>query len=325
MPRKQGFLALPVALFAAFCPACGMSPDPQAPQGPAAAARAVDVDAPNGVCRAGAQMVAHIGCVDAELAFSSESLDACRSTGEPECSVRCQKGDAPSCTSLALVHAFGLETSTNTTYAAELLERSCAAGDGAACNDLGVLHGKGLGFPVDVERAETLYAVACDHGSVIGCANLAGARVWGAEPPATVMQALHTVENACNSGGEPHACTALGLMRARGSGIDRDEKVAASLFTKACESGDVVSCDRLGKAYLAGDGVTPNDITAIQLFRKACDHAQAEACTDLANMYCMGRGVPRDSTRSTALLQQTCEAGDTVACRTKTCGGSVPM
>jgi TPR repeat protein len=320
-----GKSALLVLLVAAICPACGVSPDLQAPQGPAAAARAVDVDAPNGVCRSGAHIIPHIGCVDDGLSFSQASLDACRSTGEPECSARCQKGDAPSCTGLALVHAFGLETSSNTAYAAQLLDRSCAAGDGAACTDLGVLHARGLGFPVDVERAETLYAVACDHGDIVGCANLASSRTWGADPPTNVLQALRTVESACGSGEALEACGALGLMRARGSGIDRDEHLAAKLFTKACDAGDVVACDRLGKAYLAGDGVTPDDVTALQLFRRGCDRAQAEACTDLANMYCMGRGIPRDAPRSTALLHQTCEAGDPVACHTKTCGGWAPM
>jgi uncharacterized protein len=322
MHCKTGFFALALA---AICPACGISPDLQAPQGVAASVRAVDVDAPNGVCRSGAQMIPHIGCVDEELSFSKDAINACRSAGEPECSVRCQKGDAPSCTALALVHAFALEASANTNYAAHLLDGSCAAGDGAACNDLGVLHGKGLGFPVDKQRAETLYAVACDHGDVVGCSNLARARIWGEDLPPGVQQALNTVDRACDSASDSHACAALGLMRARGSGVPRDEQLAAKLFAKACDGGDVGSCDRLGKAYLVGDGVAINDVTAIQLFRRGCDDAHAEACTDLANMYCMGRGIPRDATRSTMLLRQTCEAGDPVACRAKACSGLAPM
>jgi TPR repeat protein len=322
MSAKAGILFI---LFAAICPACGVSPDLQAPQGPAEVARSVDVDAPNGVCRAGAQMIPHIGCVDDELSFSKEALDGCRSTGESECSARCQGGDAPSCTALALVHAFGLETTSNTAYAAHLLDVSCAAGDGAACNDLGVLHGKGLGFPVDVERAETLYGIACEHGNVVGCANLAGARTWGDELPAPVQQALQTVDRACQSASDGRACGALGLLRARGSGVPRDEHLAAKLYEKACDAGDVGSCDRLGKAYLDGDGVVADDVTALQFFRRGCDRAQAEACTDLANMYCMGRGVPRDAPRSTALLRQSCEAGDKVACRARSCSGWAPM
>ncbi len=325
MSGKPGVFFLPLFLLATICPACGVSPDLQVPQGPAALARTVDVDAPNGVCRAGAQMIPHIGCVDDELSFSKEAVDACRSTGEPECSTRCQNGDAPSCTALALVHAFGLEATSNTTYAAHLLDMSCAAGDGAACNNLGVMHAKGLGFPIEVERAETLYAVACDHGSIAGCANLARARTWGEEPPATVLQALQTVDRACDSSSDAKACGALGVMRARGSGVPRDEHLAAKLYEKACEAGDVASCDRLGKAYLDGDGVAADDVTALQYFRRGCDRGQAEACTNLATMYCMGRGVPRDATRSTSLLRQSCEAGDRAACRAKSCSGWAPM
>jgi TPR repeat protein len=283
--------------------------------------RSVDVDAPNGVCRLGAEMLPHIGCVDGEMALSVDAIDACRSVGEPECTERCQKGDAPSCTALAMVHQFGLETTSNSTYAASLLDRACAGGDGAGCNNLGVLHAKGLGFPVEEERAEVLYGVACQQGSVLGCANLVRARTWGENPPDNVLQAARTVDRACDSTQDAHACAALALMRSRGSGLPRDEKLAADLFGKACDAGDVESCVRLGVAYRDGDGVALNDLTALQLFRRACDHAHAEACTDLASMYCLGRGVPRDAPRSTALMRQACDAGDAAACRSKACGG----
>lgn len=311
-----------LAAVATICPACGKSPDLSAPDTPASLARAVDVDAPNGVCRGGAQMVPHVGCVDEELSFSADAVGACRSTGEPECSTRCQQGDAPSCTALAIVHEFALETTPNMTYAARLLDKSCAGGDGAACNDLGVLYAKGLGFPVDVERAETLYAVACDRGDLGGCANLARARSWSGEPPENVAKAVHVVQRACTSSSDARACAAVAWMRARGSVLPRDEKMAADLFQHACDAGNVDSCDRLGKAYLRGDGVPPDDVTALQLFRRACDRASADACTDLANMYCMGRGIPRDPQRSTALMQQACDAGDDVACKSKACSGS---
>jgi TPR repeat protein len=315
-----------LAVFAvAVCPACAESPNMAAPQTAAANARAVDVDAPNGMCRAGAQMLDHVGCIDEELSFSVDALDVCRSTGETECSTRCQQGDAPSCTSLALVHAFALETGPNTTYAARLLDHSCASGDGPACTDLGVLHAKGLGFPVDVERAETLYAVACDRGDIVGCADLTRARTWGADPPENVVRAAGVVENACLSTSDARACAALGSMRERGSAVPRDQALAASLFSRACQAGDVASCDELGRAYLAGNGVAPDDVTALQLFRRACDRARSDACTDLAEMYCMGRGVPRDAARSTILLRQACEAGDDAACHAKSCTGWAPL
>src|SRR5579872_5956039 len=101
-------MSLFVACAAAICPACGMSPVTGDPQTVASAVRAVDVDAPNGVCRAGALMVERVGCVDEELSFSPDAVNSCRSTGEPECSERCQKGDGASCTALAVVHEFAL-------------------------------------------------------------------------------------------------------------------------------------------------------------------------------------------------------------------------
>lgn len=318
--------ALLVALFVIVCPACGRSPDMGAPETAAdEAVRAVDTDAPSGVCRPGARAIPHVGCVDEQMSFSVDAVNACRSDGETECSSRCQSGDAPSCTALALVHAFALEASANTTYAARLLDRACAAGDGAACNDLAVFHAKGLGFPVSVEKAEALFGVACDHGDVHGCANLASARTWGDTPPVPVARALETVSRACQSTSDANACAAMGVLKARGSSGPQDEQAAAALFTKACDGGEVGSCERLGRAYRDGDGVKPDDVAALKLFRRACDQGAGEACTDLATMYCLGRGIPRDPERSSALMQQSCRAGDAAACRAKACNATSPL
>jgi hypothetical protein len=248
-----------------------------APKTEAEAAGRSAADAPNGVCRAGAQRVEHVGCVDEELAISPDALDQCRSSGAKECDERCQQGDTPSCTALALVHQLALETAPNTAYAARLFDKACAAGDGAACNNLGVMHSRGMGFPVDYDRAETLYAVACDRGSVMGCANLATSRTWGDSPPEAVGRALLAVKDACVSAAQARACTALGQMQAKGSGMARDEKEAAAMLERGCNGGDVAACEQLGKAYLQGEGVPPNDDEALKLFRKACDSARSDA------------------------------------------------
>lgn len=315
-------------LLGVLCPACGQSPDLPAPRTEAEAARVhdADADAPNGICRAGAQRVLHLGCVDEELSLPLDAVDTCRSAGAKECDARCQAGDTPSCTALGLVHQLALEASPNTTYAARLYDKACAAGGGPACNDLGVMHAKGLGMPVDYDRAEALYAVACDRGDIVGCANLATSRAWGGEPPDNVARAVKAVEEACTSASNAHACTALGQIRAKGSAaLPRDEKLAVGLFDRACRGDDAAACERLGRAYLQGDGVKADDGAALQYFKKACDSARSDACTDLASMYCMGRGVVRDPTRSAALYRQACEAGDTAACRAKACTGTAPL
>jgi len=324
LTRSRNALVLS-SLLGVVCPACGQSPDLPAPRTEAEATGRAAADAPNGVCHAGSQKIDHVGCVDEELAFSIDALDACRSSGARECDERCQRGDTPSCTALALVHQLALETVPNTTYAARLFDKACAAGDGAACNDLGVLHGKGLGFPVDFDRAEALYAVACDRGSVMGCANLATSRTWGQSPPEAVGRAVLAVKDACVSAAQPRACAALGVMQAKGSAMPRDETLAASTLDRGCTGGDAAACEQLGKAYFQGDGVAPNDDLAMRLFRKSCDSARSDGCTDLATMYCMGRGMPRDVPRSEALFRQACDAGDVSACRAKACGAAAPL
>src|SRR5579859_6827601 len=192
-PRSALRTSLLAAALGVACPACGQSPDLPAPRTEAEAAvahSASDADAPNGVCRRGAQRIEHLGCVDEELSLPGDALDSCRSAGIKQCEEQCLQGDSPACTALGLVHELALEVKPNTTYAARLFEKGCAAGGGPACNDLGVMHAKGLGMPVDVPRAEVLYAVACDRGDVVGCANLATSRVWGSETPENVGRAV---------------------------------------------------------------------------------------------------------------------------------------
>jgi TPR repeat protein len=324
MTLETRITLLVTGLLGVLCPACGQSPEQPAPQTASEAARS-SADAPNGVCRAGSQRIEHVGCVDEELAYSQDALDSCRSAGARECDEHCQNGDNAACTALGLVHQLALEAPPNTTYAARLFDKACGAGDGAACNDLGVMHAKGLGLPVDYEKAETLYAVACEKGNVVGCANLATSRTWGEDPPPNVAQAVLAVQDACVSAAQPRACAALGAMRARGSGVPRDERLAVTFFERGCNGGDVQACEQLGRAYLQGDGVKADDDRAFRLFRQACDDARSDACTDLASMYCMGRGVPRDPTRSSALFKQACDAGDAFACRAKGCGASAPL
>jgi uncharacterized protein len=311
-----------VLFLVTVCPACGESPDMGAPPAAANAPGAALVDAPNGVCRAGAQLVPRVGCVDEELAFPADAVETCRSAGEKACSARCEAGEAPSCTALAVVHEFALETTANTTYAARLLDQACGLRDGAACNDLGVMHAKGLGFPVDVDKGEALYQVACDYGQIVGCENLTRSRAWGSNPPDSVSRAAAVVENACLSASDARACESLGWMRERGSAEPRDEAAALGLFKRACDAGAVGGCELLGRALMQKAGGTQDDKAAAVLFRRACDDARSDGCMDLATMYCMGRGVARDPARSTALLKQTCNAGDPAACRARSCSST---
>ncbi len=325
MRRESGALLLIASFLGVVCPACESGRDRGDPLPPAQAASAVDVDAPKGVCREGANMVEHVGCVDDAFAYSVDGVESCREAGLTQCEDACQKGDPSACSSAAILHLLAIETTPNTAYAASFFEKACVAGDGAGCNNLGVLHGKGIGFPVDVDRSETLYAVSCEHGSVVGCANLAMGRAWSSDPPENVKYAASVVQRACMSSADARACSAFGWRLERGSVLARDERQAVELYQKACQGGEPSACERLGKLYLEGTGVAADDVTALNLFRKACNEARSDACTDLATMYCMGRGIPRDPPRSTALLQQACHAGDRAACRSKECNPLLPL
>ena len=91
-------------------------------------------------------------------------------------------------------------------------------------------------------------------------------------------QARTLFTQACD-GGEMNACNYLGILYARGQGGPQDEGKAHELFQKACEQGFFSSCASLGIMYQDDKNYTE----ARKYFKKACDESQvekvkAEAC-----------------------------------------------
>ena len=65
--------------------------------------------------------------------------------------------------------------------------------------------------------------------------------------------------------GNPEAHYCLGLMFARGQGIDKDYPAALSWFTKAYDMGFMNAGYFLGKMHLMGLG-TPKDVSKAEMF-----------------------------------------------------------
>jgi len=67
-----------------------------------------------------------------------------------------------------------------------------------------------------------------------------------------------------------------------------------SKLQNQAEAGDALAQSRLGKAYRDGTGVPRNDLLAAKWFRKAADQGDASAENGLGTMYRLGEGVARD-------------------------------
>jgi len=69
----------------------------------------------------------------------------------------------------------------------------------------------------------------------------------------------------------------LGLKYARGTGVTRDDALAARLFRKAAEQGNAEAQAALGFAYHLGRGVPQSDAEALKWWRKAAEQGQSQA------------------------------------------------
>ena len=92
-------------------------------------------------------------------------------------------------------------------------------------------------------------------------------------------QARTLFTQACD-GGNMNACNYLGFIYANGLGISPDAKTAQEIYQKACDQGNLRSCTGLGSVYqnLGNNG------EARKYFQKACEGKVAEACEYLRGL-----------------------------------------
>jgi hypothetical protein len=86
-------------------------------------------------------------------------------------------------------------------------------------------------------------------------------------------QARTLFTQACE-GGNMNACAYLGVLYSQGQGGPLDEGKARELFQKACEQGNLHGCTNLGIMYQDDH----NNAEARKYFKQACDGKVAEAC-----------------------------------------------
>jgi hypothetical protein len=86
-------------------------------------------------------------------------------------------------------------------------------------------------------------------------------------------QARTLFTQACD-GGNLNACNYLGFIYANGQGIPPDAKTAQEIYQKACDQGNLLSCTSLGSMFQDSG----NKSEARKYFQEACDGKVAEAC-----------------------------------------------
>ena len=103
----------------------------------------------------------------------------------------------------------------------------------------------------------------------------------------------YTVEEnkqACDVG-DGAGCYKLGVLYAKGKGVEQSYSKAADYLRKACDLGYGMGCAGLGFSYFTGEGVKQSYSKAADYLRKACDLGYGLGCAFLGVSYFTGEGV----------------------------------
>jgi uncharacterized protein len=246
--------------------------------------------------------------VVAELPRSAPAAPHCREGDAPGCEAGCTRGDDSDCAALAAMLLRGEGVPQDYVRARSLAERACDARVMRGCNALALLLENGWGGSKDPDRARTLYQLACDHAEWRACENLGVAYLrgqLGVGQDAAAGAAL--LDKACDLG-PPNICTDGGAYLAPGQPTENPKR-AASLFSRACDRGDLAGCNGLGASYSRGAGVPRDLVRAEALFRRACDGNLGIGCKGLGDI-----AADTDPSRAADYYRRACSLGYQRAC-----------
>lgn len=203
----------------------------------------------------------------------------------------------------------------NPALAMRLAERACGGGDAWGCSRAAYAYSTGApGVQPNQALSAQLYEQGCGAGDVRACFNLAIKLRKGEGVPADAARAATLFERACDSGEELAACVSLAYGYSNGLGVSKDEARAAALYEKACKGGESVACFNLGIKLRDGAGVTRNAPQAAAMFRQACDAGHLPACNSLAVAIERGTLAQTGRADASSLFRRACDGGVSVAC-----------
>jgi hypothetical protein len=190
-------------------------------------------------------------------------------------------GDAYFQAALSTILRVGdLNTKMDYASALEWAKLSAEAGDPLGKYALAALYDAGLGVKLDKEMAEKLFTEAAPGlGALI-------------------------------VSGDFRACYALAYLRYSGrGGVAPDKTIAASLFKKAAEAGDLHAAYMIGVMYQRGDGVEREIPKATEWLLKAATAGDRRAQVALGVLY-LKNAIGNNKAEAAKWLVMAAEAGD---------------
>lgn len=114
--------------------------------------------------------------------------------------------------------------------------------------------------------------------------------------------------------GDLNSQMSLGYMYLYGEdGVEVDYKKAFEYYKQAAAQNDNVAINNLGSLYFSGIGTSRNPELAAKMFAKASDLGNVEASVNLAFLYLSGQGVERNYRQAINMFNKAAEAGNPTA------------
>ncbi len=196
--------------------------------------------------------------------------------------------------------------------ARELYERAAAAGDPRAELALGLLDEGALGEPRDLEAAIGHLEAAADAGLAEAQYRLGLLLLDAGTPGRDAAAALRWLEAAARQD-DPRAQYALAQLLLR-AGDGASLEVGAAWMRSAAEGGLLEAQHQLGLLLARGRGVERDEAEAVRWWTRAATAGSRDAAHDLGLAWLQGRGVLADPTRAAVWMERAARAGDPRAC-----------
>lgn len=206
--------------------------------------------------------------------------------------------DAAAMTLLGEIYNQGLGVRQDTTQAAQWYRLAADRGDAHAMASLALMSADGRGVKKDPPAARAWFEKAAALGEATAAYNLALIAL-SAGSDADIARAAVLLRMAADAelGDAQHD---LGVLYARGKGVEKSPEEAAKLYIRAAKNGSIAGEVELAIALFNGDGIPKNEAQAARLFRRAALRGNAIAQNRLARIYATGRGVPRNFVEAAA-------------------------
>lgn len=178
--------------------------------------------------------------------------------------------------------------------ALEKLIRTAQEGDLNSQMSLGYMYLYGEdGVDVDYKKAFKYYKMAADQNDNVAVNNLGSLYFSGIGTPRNPEVAAQMFAKASELG-NIEASVNLAFLYLSGQGVERNYRQAVNMFTKAAEADNPTASFMLGYAYFKGFVVKKDLRHAFELVRKGANAGYDDAQYVLAQMYVNGWGIPQN-------------------------------